>query len=115
LWVDWVTTKKSISTSPFQIVYDADVIFPTSLRFPVKNLLQDKQAEPNDAQRRINQLLHTQQMREQVYNQSQLHQERIKKDFDKRSNLEDFQLGDLVLRWDAINEDKGKHINFDHV
>jgi hypothetical protein len=36
-------------------------------------------------QRRINQLIHTQQMREQVYNRSQLHQERMKKTFDKHS------------------------------
>jgi hypothetical protein len=41
LWEDRVTTKKSISTSPFQIVYGADAIFPTTLGFPVKNLLQE--------------------------------------------------------------------------
>jgi hypothetical protein len=29
--------------------------------------------------------------------------------------VEDFKLGDLVLRWDAINEDKGKHGKFDHL
>jgi hypothetical protein len=50
-------------------------------------------------------------MREQVYNRSQLHQERIKKTFDKHSKKEDFQMGDLVLKWDTKNEDKGKHEN----
>jgi hypothetical protein len=64
LWVDKLTTKYSISTSPFQIVYGADVIFPTSLGTLVKKLLQEKEVEPDDTQRRINQLIHAQQMRE---------------------------------------------------
>jgi hypothetical protein len=76
LWADRVTTKKSISTSSFQIVYGADAIFPTSLGLPIRKLLQEQEVEPNDTQRRINQLIHTQQMREQVYNLSQLHQDR---------------------------------------
>jgi hypothetical protein len=115
LWVDRVTTKNSISTSPFQIVYGADMIFPTSLGFPVRKLLQEKEVEPDDTQRRINQLIHVQQMREQVYNRSQLHQDRMKKTFDKHSKQEEFQVEDLVLKWDARNEDKGKHEKFDHL
>ena len=31
LWANRVSTKKSIGTSPFQLVYDTDVVFPTSL------------------------------------------------------------------------------------
>jgi hypothetical protein len=96
-------------------MYDSDAIFPTSLGLPVRKLLQEKEVEPNDVQRRINQLIHMQQARKWVYNQSQLHQERIKKNFDKRSKQEYFQVGDLVLRRDAINEGKGKHENFGHL
>jgi hypothetical protein len=29
--------------------------------------------------------------------------------------VDDFKLGDLVLKWDARNEDKGKHGKFDHL
>jgi hypothetical protein len=54
-------------------------------------------------------------MREQVYNRSQLHQERMKKTFDKHSKQEEFQLGDLVLKWGVRNEDKGQHGKFDHL
>jgi hypothetical protein len=71
------------------------------------------QAEPNDSQRRINQMIHLQQSREEVYNKTQVVQESIKKIFDKRTKEDDFELGDLVLRWDARNEDKGKHGKFD--
>jgi hypothetical protein len=39
----------------------------------------------------------------------------MKKTFDKHAKQEEFQVGDLVLRWDAKNEDKGKHGKFDHL
>jgi hypothetical protein len=29
--------------------------------------------------------------------------------------VDDFKLGDLVLKWDTKNEDKGKHEKFDHL
>ena len=42
-------------------------------------------------------------------------QDKMKKTFDKRVKLDDFQLGDLVLKWDVVFEDKGKHGKFDHM
>jgi hypothetical protein len=99
--------------SPYQVVYGTKEVFPTSLGIPVMKLLQDVQAEPNDSQRRINQMIHLQQSREDVFNKTQVIQESIKKIFDKRTKEDDFELGDLVLRWDAKNEDKGKHGKFD--
>jgi transposase InsO family protein len=50
LWEDRVTTKKSISTSPFQIVYGTDAVFPTSLGFPIRKLLQEQEVEPDDTE-----------------------------------------------------------------
>jgi hypothetical protein len=82
---------------------------------PIRKLLQEKEFERNDVQRRINKLIHMQQEREQVYNRSQLHQERIIKTFDKHSKQEDLWVGDLVLIWDARNEGKGKHEKFDNL
>ena len=54
-------------------------------------------------------------MREDVYNKSQLFQEKTKKVFDKGTMADDFQIHDLVLKWDVRNEDKGKHGKFDHI
>lgn len=54
LWVDRLTTKKSIGTSPYQLVYGMEVVFPSSLGTPVMKLLQEAQVEPNDIQRSIN-------------------------------------------------------------
>ena len=58
-------------------------------------------------------MIHLQQSREEVFNKTQVVQERIKNIFDKRTKEDDFELGDLVLRWDARNEDKGNHVKFD--
>jgi hypothetical protein len=40
-------------------------------------------------------------------------QRRIKQDFDKKNSKEDFHLGDLVLKWDVPNQDRGKHNKFE--
>ena len=35
LWVDRTSSKKSISTSPFQLVYGVDVVIPMQLALPI--------------------------------------------------------------------------------
>lgn len=72
LWADKLTTKKSIRTSPYELVYDMEVVFPSSLGVPVVKLLQEAQVEPNDIKRRINQTINLQQTREEVYQRSQV-------------------------------------------
>jgi hypothetical protein len=57
LWVDRVTTKRSLGASPFHLVYGFEAIFPTHLSFPVAKFLQDYQGEPDDMVRRIQQLV----------------------------------------------------------
>eukprot|EP00253_Pinus_taeda_P025706 PITA_25706 len=110
---DKLTTKKSIETSPYELVYGLEVVFPSSLGIPVMKLLQEAQVEPNYIQTRINQTIHLQQTRKEVYQRSQIVQEKLKKIFDKRTKAEDFYFGDKVLRWDSRREDKGKHGKFD--
>ena len=53
LWADWVTTKKAIGTSPFQLVYGTDVVLPIQLCFPVIKFMHDIEEEPNKIHRRI--------------------------------------------------------------
>ena len=57
LWANRVSTKKSIGTSPFQLVYGTDVVFLASLGVPVMNYIQEDDSEPNPTQRRISQLI----------------------------------------------------------
>ena len=54
LWDDRIRTKRAIGMSPFQLVYGAEVIFPTSIGILVMKLLRDPLDEPNPIQRRIN-------------------------------------------------------------
>ena len=60
LWTDMLTTKNSINTSPYELFYGMDVVFPTSFGVQVMKLLQEVQVEENDMQRRINQTIHLQ-------------------------------------------------------
>jgi hypothetical protein len=113
LWADRLTTKRSIGMSPYQLVYGTEDVFPTALGVLVMKLLQEMQVKPNDSQRRINQMIQLQQSKEEIYNKTQVVQESIKKIFDKITKEDDFDLGDLVLRWDSRNEDKGKHGKLD--
>jgi hypothetical protein len=77
----------------------------------VEKFFQDYQGEPDDMIRRIHQLVEVQQTREQVMNRAHHYQQKIKQDFDRKVRKEDFQLGDLVLKWDVPKQDKGKHVN----
>ena len=60
-------------------------------------------------------MIHLQQTREEVLHNTLKVQERIKKIYDRKAKLDDFQIDDVVLRWDARNEDKVKHGKFDNL
>jgi hypothetical protein len=85
LWADKITPKISIATSPFQIVYDTKLIFPTTLGFPVMNLLQEQDVETYATRRRKYELISVQQTRENAFNNARLHQDKIKKSFDRHT------------------------------
>lgn len=101
--------------SPFELVYGIDTVFPTSLAVPVVKLLQEESSEEDDFQRRINQMIHLQQTREEVFQNTFRLQEKIKKIYVRKTKADKFQLEDVVLWWDARNEDKGKHGKFENL
>ena len=51
LWADRVTIKKSIGTSPFQLVYGTDVVFPVQLVTPIMKFFQEVEEEIDDIKR----------------------------------------------------------------
>jgi transposase InsO family protein len=113
LWADKVTCKKSIGTSPFKLVYGTEAIFPVQLALPVAKFLQETDSEPSDLTRRIHNLVELQQNREHLLEKIELHQKRIKESFDKKVKSNVFKTGDLVLKWDATRQEKGKHDKFE--
>ena len=76
-------------------------------------LVQEIQTEEDSMVRRINQTIHLQQTREEVYNRAVKVQENIKRLFDKRTKAADFKIGDKFLKWDSRRKGKGKHSKFD--
>ena len=115
LWADRLTLKKSIGMSPYQLMYGTDAIFPTSLGVLVMKLIQELKTEDNDMIIRINQTIHLQQTREEVYNKALQKKKNIKKIFDRRTKATNFKIGDKVLKWDSRREEKGKHGKFDNL
>ena len=93
----------------------AHIIFPSSLGTPVRKFIKEQDVESNPMQRRVNQLVEVQQIREGVFDKTHIFQDKIKNIFDRRTKLDDFQPSDLVLKWDAQYEDKGKYGKFDHL
>ena len=54
-------------------------------------------------------------IREGLCDKAQKYQDKVKQVFDKRAKADIFNLGDLVLKWDATHEDNGKHEKFDEL
>ena len=54
-------------------------------------------------------------MRDKAYDKVQIHQEKMKNTFDRRIKEDVFQVDDLVLKWDAPHEEKGKHGKLHHL
>jgi len=63
--------------------------------------------------KRITDLAEVHQIREQLVEKDIAHQRKIKEVFDRKTKIDNFQVGDLVLKWDALKEKKGNHGKFD--
>ena len=70
--------------SPFQLVYGAEVVFPVSLSLLDMKLLQEQGDEPSHMQRRIDQIIELNEMSDKAYDKVLVHQEKMKKKFDRR-------------------------------
>ena len=77
--------------------------------------MQEWDTESNPIQRRIDQLVEVQQIRDQVVDKTHIFHDKVKMNFDRKAKPDDFQQGELVLKWDAQHEDKGKHGKFEHL
>ena len=64
LWVDRVSSKKSIGTSPFQLVYGVEAVILVQLTLPVMKFFREEVEESNPTQRRMLQMIELNQVRE---------------------------------------------------
>ena len=81
----------------------------------VMKLIQNEMEEKNEMMRRIYLLVELQQSRERVKLNMQENHNKKKENFDKRALEINFYQRNLILKWDAIREDKGNHHKFDHI
>eukprot|EP00253_Pinus_taeda_P028383 PITA_28383 len=114
LWADQITQKAFISTSPFNLVYGKEVVLPTHLTIPSLALVQYIDETPTSSlQLRQLQILKLEEEREQAKITHAHHQALVKASFNSNMiSRKDFQIGDLVLKWDKAHEEKGKHSKF---
>ena len=90
LWADRTSSKRSISTSPFQLVYGVDVVIPVQLAFPVMKYAQEDMDEPNPIQRRMLHLIEVHQIIEAWMDKAQAYKDKVKTLFDRRTNQKKF-------------------------
>ena len=63
--------------------------------------------------KRISDLAEVHQIRDQLIERSTVHQRKIKEAFNRKAKMDNFQVGDWVLKKDALKEKKGNHGKFD--
>eukprot|EP00253_Pinus_taeda_P009215 PITA_09215 len=114
LWADRITHKASIGSSLFKLIYGKEAILPTNLILPSLAVVQFIEENPSSSlQLRHDQILKLEEEREKAKIIHAKHQQIIKTSFDSISfGSKQFQVGDLVLKWDKAHEDKGKHTKF---
>jgi len=114
LWADRITKKASIGTSPFNLVYGKEVVLPTHLVIPSLSLVQYiDEVSTSSLKLRQMEIIKLEERREQAKKTHAHHQALVKSSFDSSIiTRKNFQMGDLVLKWDKAHEEKGKHTKF---
>ena len=61
------------------------------------------------------QIVQLQQEREALIEKDEIYKRKVKERFDKRTKEDTFLVNDMVLRWGAHRDEKGKHGKFDNL
>jgi hypothetical protein len=114
LWADRVMPKDVVGNSPFFLVYGREAILPPHILLPSLQLSQKVQEEDcPPLENRINALIKLEEVRDQAKRKLDQHQQLVKTWFDSNSASDrNFEVGDLVLKWDKPHEGKGEHTKF---
>eukprot|EP00253_Pinus_taeda_P023867 PITA_23867 len=112
-----VTPKVALGNSPYFLVYGQEAILPPNVTCPSLQLSQASRGTPLALlQERINQLVRLEELRDKARNKFRNHQMIVKRWFDRHlAGDKYYQIEELVLKWDKLNEPKGKHMKFQHL
>ena len=97
-----MTLRNSLETSPYFLVYGKEAIIPPNIYLPSLQLSQSSHGRSsNFPQTQIDTLLKLKEERNKTKLNFHIHQQRIKRWFDKHVvGDKHFQVGELVLKWD---------------
>jgi len=106
-----------LGTSPYFLVYGKEAILPPNIYLLSLQLAQSSCGRSSNVlQTRIDTLVKLKEERIKAKEKFHTHQQRIKRWFDKHvASDKQFQVGDLVLKWDKASEAKGKHSKFQKI
>eukprot|EP00253_Pinus_taeda_P020678 PITA_20678 len=117
LWANRVTPKVALGNSPYFLIYGQEAILPCIVPLPRLQLSQASRGKPSTLlQKRVNQLVRLEELRDNATNKFKSHQMIVKRWFDRHlAGDKDYQFSELVLKWDKLSEPKGKHTKFQHL
>ena len=106
--------KNPYSVSPYTLVYGKEAILPPNIMLPSSILVQESRGTDNEIlQIRIYNLLKSEDSRSKARERFKHQQEVVKWWFDKhKAGNKEFEVVDLVLKWDHPHDEKGKHTKF---
>lgn len=106
--------KTSLNTSPYFFMYEKESIHLPNIYFPGLQISQESPGKPCMLVQCSKNNLHK--LQEECLKSKEkisLHQIRIKRWFDKKyAGKDKSSLGDLFLKWDKSNKEKGKQTKF---
>ena len=99
---------------PYTLLYGKEAVLPPNILFPSSIIAQESRGTDNEIlQIRIYNLLKSEESRSKARERFKHQQEMVKHCFDKhKDGNKDFEVGDLVLKWDHPHDEKGKHTKF---
>ena len=97
------------------MVYGVEAVIIVQLALPVMKFFLEEVEETNPTQRRMLQKIELNQVQEALVEKTQVYKDKVKSIFDKRASQNNFQVDDLVLKWDVRRQDQGKHNKFDNL
>ena len=110
LWDDRVTPKNSLGVSLYTLVYGKEAILPPNIMLLSSIIAQECRGTDNEIlQIRIYNLLKVEESRSRAKERFKHQHEVVKRWFDKHKvGKNEFEVGDLVLKWDHSHDEKGE-------
>ena len=96
------------------LIYGKEAIFPPNILLPSSQLARAFRGTGNQfLQIQIHNLLKLEESRSKSRKRFKHQQDMVKRWFDKQqAGKREFEVGNLVLKWDHLHDEKGKHTKF---